>query len=91
MNNSYLIKRDKEDLRIDQESIIQASHELNGGAYKLYIYLYLFGGTEIEFSTKRYIQYCGGGDASARRAIKELMDHNFLQQKDGFLSFCQSK
>lgn len=89
--NSYIIKSERERLVIDHEDVVEAARCLNGAAYKMYIYLYLFCGYELEFSTKKYIQYCGGGDASARRALQELIKAGYLIKKDGYYLFVQSK
>lgn len=59
--------------------IKEASKNLNGAAFKLYIYFSSFSNeTEIIFSPSRYVKDFGGGLTSARRAFEELVEQKYL-------------
>lgn len=82
--NSFTIKFDKDDLPwLEYAYVTDAAKKLNGAAFKLYIYFcaeITSGLEEITFSPSKYVQTCGGGITSARRAFQELIDAKYLTQ-----------
>lgn len=63
------------------EYACKAARELNGAAFKLYIYLsYWPEDIAVSFSYSSFARNCGGGLTSARRAMAELMEKGYIQQ-----------
>ena len=80
--NQFIIKINKEVKWGDYVQIMEACRELNGVAFKLYIYLTAFEpDNEINFSPKNFCDIVNVSMSSEKNAFKELLEKNFLAQE----------
>lgn len=84
MNTKYnIFITDHEEDWITYLNITEASRNLNGVAFKLYIYFMLQEpNTTIQFSPSVFVNEFGGGTTSVRRAMQELIQANYLKPED---------
>ena len=72
--------------------IKDAANNLNGAAFKLFIYFSSLMSEEIIFSPSNYAQEFGGGITSARRAFGELIEAGYLvEQEDNRFIFIRDR
>jgi len=75
-----LIIQSSESNLLEQINIMYALRSLTYNGFKLYLYLaYKSGQGKFYFSPKDFISFTGSSNSSARRAVEELLEKNFLQ------------
>lgn len=74
----------KDFFKIGHEQLNKAASDLNGNAFKLYIYLCNNKDSfRLELSSKDFIRWSGTSDSTYDRAFRELKDKQYLIQAKG--------